>query len=49
MRKIIACIDFADGGDGLIQFTEFVLAACSKASLLNHDNIVKEFQYLDMN
>ena len=34
MKRIISCIDFADGGDGLIQFTEFLLAGCSKKNLL---------------
>ena len=48
MRKIISCIDFADGGDGLIQFTEFILAGCSKKTLLSQENIIKEFSYLDM-
>lgn len=47
MKKIINCIDFADGGDGLIQFTEFILAGCSKKNLLSYDNIMKEFIYLD--
>ena len=41
MRKIIDCIDFVDGGDGLIQFTEFVLAGCNKSTLLTFDNIIK--------
>ena len=48
MRKIIRCIDFADGGDGLIQFTEFVLAGCSKKNLLSSQNVEKEFQFVDM-
>lgn len=48
MLKVISCIDFADGGDGQIQFTEFILAACSKKSLLSNENIIKEFRYLDM-
>jgi len=48
MRKIIACIDCADGGDGLIQFTEFVLAGSSKKNLLCQENIIKEFNYLDV-
>ena len=48
MKKIINCIDFADGGDGLIQFTEFILAGCSKKNLLVSENILKEFTYLDM-
>ena len=48
MKRIISCIDFADGGDGLIQFTEFLLAGCSKKNLLVEDNIIKEFNYLDM-
>ena len=47
MKKIIRAIDFADGGDGLIQFTEFVLAACSKKNLLSADNMIKEFRYID--
>ena len=48
MKRIISCIDFADGGDGLIQFTEFLLAGCSKKNLLVQENIIKEFHYLDM-
>lgn len=46
MQKIIKCID--DGGDGLIQFTEFVLASCSKKNLLSEAHIITEFTYLDM-
>ena len=48
MNQIIQCIDFADGGDGLIQFTEFVLAGCSKKNLLTTENMVKEFKFVDM-
>ena len=47
MTRIIRSIDFNDGGDGLIQFTEFVLAGCSKKNLLSSDNMIKEFRYID--
>ena len=40
-------IDFGGGGDGLIQFTEFILAGCSKKELLTPENIFKEYNYLD--
>ena len=43
MKTIIDCIDCADGGDGLIQFTEFILAGCNKKALLTPENIMKEF------
>lgn len=48
MEKIIKCIDFVDGGDGMIQFTEFVLAGCSKKNLLSSDNMINEFNFVDM-
>lgn len=48
MRHVIKNMDFADGGDGLIQFSEFILAACTKKHLLVSENIIKEFTYLDM-
>ena len=48
MRKIIRCIDFADDGDGLIQFTEFVLAGCSKKILLSTENMITEFKFVDI-
>ena len=35
------------GGDGLIQFTEFLVAGCDKHTLLSVENIRKEFLYLD--
>ena len=35
------------GGDGLIQFTEFLVAGCDKQLLLSSENIHKEFLYLD--
>ena len=40
-------IDFGGGGDGLIQFTEFILAGCNKKDLLTPENIRKEYDYLD--
>lgn len=48
MKRIVACIDFADGGDGLIQFTEFILAGCNKKNLLVQEHIIEEFKFLDM-
>ena len=50
MRKMVASMDLPGtktGGDGLIQFTEFLVAASDKISLLTSDNIHKEFKYLD--
>ena len=46
MEKMVLHIDFGAGqnsGDGLIQFTEFIIAACDKKSLLSEENIRKEF------
>ena len=48
MRRVIAHIDYSGGGDGLIQFSEFLLAGCSKKNLLTEANVMKEFTYLDM-
>ena len=48
MRDVIKNMDFAHGGDGLIQFSEFILAACQKKHLLISENIIKEFTYLDV-
>ena len=36
------------GGDGLIQFTEFLIAGCDKRSLLTEANLLKEFEFLDL-
>lgn len=50
MERMVLQIDFGAGknsGDGLIQFTEFIMAACDKKLLLSEENIRKEFQYLD--
>ena len=50
MKRMVDSMDLAGtrtGGDGLIQFTEFLVAACDKISLLTSDNIHKEFKCLD--
>ena len=47
MERMLKYIDFG-GGDGLIQFTEFVIAGCSKALLLSETNLQKEFKFLDL-
>ena len=46
MKRIISAI--ADSPEGCIHFTGFILAGCTKKNLLSADNIVKEFNYLDM-
>ena len=46
MKRIISAI--AGSPEGCIQFTGFILAGCTKKNLLSADNIVKEFNYLDM-
>ena len=47
MQKILKFMDLS-GGDGLIQFTEFLVAGCDKQSLLTEANIRKEFEFLDL-
>ena len=50
MKKMVDSMDLPGtktGGDGLIQFTEFLCAACDKVTLLTSENIHKEFRYLD--
>ena len=32
----------------MIQFTEFVLAGCFKKNLLSSDNMINEFNFVDM-
>ena len=46
MQKILKFMDLS-GGDGLIQFTEFLVAGCDKRNLLTEANIKKEFEFLD--
>lgn len=36
-------MDLIDGGDGLIQYTEFLVCGANKKSLLSAENIRKEF------
>ena len=46
MQKMIHFLDLAGtqtGGDGLIQFSEFLVAACNKKALLEDTNIKREF------
>ena len=50
MKKMVASMDLPGtktGGDGLIQFTEFLVAACDKVTLLTQENIQKQFKQLD--
>ena len=50
MQRMINSMDLEGtktGGDGLIQYSEFLVAACNKQSLLEGSNINKEFKYLD--
>ena len=47
MQKMLKFMDLS-GGDGLIQFTEFIVAGCDKRSLLTEANLQKEFQFLDV-
>ena len=46
MQRMLKYMDIA-GGDGLIQFTEFLVAGCDKRLLLTEVNLQKEFQFLD--
>ena len=47
MQKMLKYMDLS-GGDGLIQFTEFLIAGCDKRSLLTEANLLKEFEFLDL-
>ena len=47
MLRMLKFIDFG-GGDGLIQFTEFLIAGSNKAVLFKEENCQKEFKFLDL-
>ena len=47
MQRMLKFMDFG-GGDGLIQFTEFLIAGSNKAVLLSDGNLQKEFKFLDL-
>ena len=36
------------GGDGLIQYQEFLVAGCDKRNLLSERNLEKEFEFIDV-
>ena len=40
-------IDFG-GGDGVIQYTEFLIAGSNKVVLFKEENLQKEFKFLDL-
>ena len=46
MHKMLRFMDVS-GGDGLIQFSEFLVAGCDKRNLLSTANVEKEFDFLD--
>ena len=47
MNEMISYLDSAEGGDNLIQFTEFLVAACDKNIICTDENIRKEFNFID--
>jgi Ca2+-binding EF-hand superfamily protein len=46
MNRIVKAVDL--GGDGKVQFTEFMAAASNKDLLLSDSNLRKAFSYFDM-
>lgn len=47
MKKMVRNVDLS--GDGNVQFTEFLAAACQKDLLLSEENLKKTFNYFDYN
>ncbi len=47
MFRMLKYVDI--GGDGKIQFSEFMAAASDKDKLLNESNLNKAFNFFDIN